>query len=95
MNAMTMLPPAVCACLWSYDVHQLDVGCDRGPIIRSVLNHGTLEAVRWLRATYPGEELAAVFEHSAESEWSRKSLRYWSTILGIVPRSARRTPVPT
>ncbi len=45
VNAMTAFPQ-LCACLWSYDVDQLDVECDRELIIRSVLNYGTLEAVR-------------------------------------------------
>jgi hypothetical protein len=85
------LPPAVRTVLWSYDVNKIDTKRDERLIIRQILNFGTLEAVRWMRAHYTEEIIREAFTSSAESEWSKKSLCYWKHILHTSPTYTTRT----
>ncbi len=83
------IPPSVRATLWSYDMTKIDPEEDKALIIRHVLNYGTEDAVKWARTQYTTDELAEAVSSSTASEWSPKSLNYWSIILGVHP--TRRT----
>jgi len=85
----TTIPPSVRATLWSYDMAKIDLARDKTLIIRQVLNYGTEGAVNWVREKYTTDELAEAVSSSIASEWSPKSLNYWSIILGVHP--TRRT----
>ena len=84
------MPAAVRTSLWSYDPAQLDVEHDRQRIIVSVLNYGSDEAARWVFATYPRQDIADAVVQSDQSEWSKKSLSFWSTVLQTTPASRSR-----
>lgn len=84
------LPTAVKASLWSYDTKKLDLVRDKNRIIKQTLNHGSLEAIQWLKATYSQSQIVEVFQESSSSEWTKKSLNYWSLILGTKPKRTGR-----
>lgn len=84
------LPPTVRACLWSYDTDKLDLSRDKQLVIVQVLNHGGIDAVKWLRQTYTTTELVDAVSRSARSEWSPKSLTYWGDVLGTAPERSSR-----
>ena len=84
------LPQSVRAVLWSYNVSALDTTRDKNRIILQTLNHGSEEAIVWLNATYSQQDLANVVEKSSVGEWSKKSLNYWSIMLGTKPKRIGR-----
>lgn len=85
-------PDAVKATLWSYDLDRLDLQAHKAQIITQVLNYGTADAVAWLFATYPHEEIVKMVEWPRPGEWNRKSLNYWSIVFGVRPVSSKRFP---
>ncbi len=84
------LPASVRATLWSYDTDKLNTERDKSRIILQTLNHGSIEAVAWLQATYSKQDLIDVVRHSSVGEWTKKSLNYWSLILDTKPTRVGR-----
>lgn len=80
-----IFPPAVRACLWSYDIHALDLERDETLIITNVLNYGTKEATEWLFSRYPAARIAPVVQAPLAGRWDKKSLALWSLIFGVKP----------
>lgn len=78
-------PPAVRACLWSYDIGALDLERDKTLIITNVLNHGTKEATDWLFAQYASPLVSSVIQKPLSGRWDKKSLALWSLIFGVTP----------
>jgi hypothetical protein len=82
---VVMIPQPVATALWSYDVSAMDLVRDKVRIITNVLNYGTAEAIDWLFATYPREEIIEVAKHPRPGEWNKKSINFWSVVFGISP----------
>lgn len=78
-----MIPQFVRPFLWSYDIDALDISRDKRRIITNVLNFGTHEATNWLFKTYTKEDIKSCLVNPLPGEWSRKSLAFWSLILGV------------
>ncbi len=78
-------PPAVRACLWSYDLSVLDLEHDKTLIITNVLNYGTKEATEWLFSQYSAAQIAAVVQKPLPGRWDKKSLALWSLLFGVTP----------
>ena len=85
-------PPAVKVCLWSYDTSKMKLSnpYDRFRIIINVLNHGTKEAVDWLKKNFSEKEIKDTIKKSIASEWDRKSLNFWSLIYRVSPKRKTR-----
>jgi len=79
-------PPAVRACLWSYDISALDLERDKALIITNVLNHGTKEATNWLFSKYSTSQITAVIRTPLPGRWDKKSLALWSLIFSVTPK---------
>ena len=79
------LPQSVKAALWSYDTNQFDLVRDKERIITNVLNYGTKEATDWIIASYSRKDIEDVVQHPRPGEWNKKSLNFWSIVLGVVP----------
>ncbi|MDO8624142.1 MAG: hypothetical protein Q7R54_02190 [bacterium] len=79
-------PPAVRACLWSYNISGLDLERDKTLIITNVLNYGTKEATEWLFAQYSAPLIAAVIQTPLPGRWDKKSLALWSLIFSVTPK---------
>jgi hypothetical protein len=86
----TVLPPSVVATLWSYDTSNLDIITDKNRIILQVLNHGSADAIAWLKTTYPKDDLVHVLHESSQGEWTKKSLNYWSLLFNTTPKRVGR-----
>lgn len=80
-----LFPPAVRACLWSYDISALDLERDQTLIITNVLNYGTKEATEWLFSQYPASLIAAVIQTPLPGRWDKKSLALWSLVFDVTP----------
>ncbi len=80
-----IFPPAVGACLWSYDISALDLERDSTLIITNVLNYGTKEATKWLFSHYSASSIAAVIRKPLPGRWDKKSLALWALIFGVSP----------
>ncbi len=68
---------------WSYDIKTLDFDRDKDYIISQVLNYGTWDDVRWLKKTYPDDEIKKVIKNPSRGIWFEKVLNYWCTIFNI------------
>ena len=84
-NTNMIFPPAVRACLWSYDISKLDLERDETLIITNVLNYGNKEATQWLFAQYSASRIAAVVQKPLPGQWDKKSLALWALIFGVTP----------
>ena len=80
-----IFPPAVRACLWSYDISALDFERDKTLIITNVLNYGTKEATSWLFAQYPASHISDVIKKPLPGRWDKKSLALWALMFGVTP----------
>jgi hypothetical protein len=83
-------PPAVRACLWSYDISALDLERDATLIITNVLNYGTKEATRWLFAEYTAKQIATVVQKPLPGRWDKRSLALWALLFGVTPEITGR-----
>ena len=81
-----VFPPAVRACLWSYDISALDLERDGVLIITNVLNYGTKEATDWLFKIYPASRITQVIQTPLPGRWDKKSLTLWSLIFNVTPK---------
>jgi hypothetical protein len=86
------LPQAVRACLWSYDIEQIDLSnsSHKQRVIENVLNYGTTPAVDWLLAHVRREEVAEAITHTSLSMWNKKSVSLWSLVFNAVPARTGR-----
>lgn len=80
-----VFPPAVRACLWSYNQTALDLVRDQALIITNVLNFGSKEATDWLFAQYPAANIAAVVRKPLPGRWDKRSIALWSLVFGVTP----------
>lgn len=73
---ITDMPAAVRACLWLYDVDNIDLGLadHRQRLVENILNRGTMAAVDWLLLSFNKDEIARIIERSRNSAWDNKSL---------------------
>ncbi len=78
-----MLPQSVKLALWSYDTDKIDVIGDRNKIISQVLNFGNKEATDWIMMKYGKSIVVKEALKITEGQWNKKSLNYWSLILGF------------
>lgn len=78
-----MLPIAIKQTLWSYDTEKIDINNDRKLIISQVLNFGTKEASDWVLKQYGKKIVKQVAQSISLGQWNKKSLNYWSLVLGF------------
>ena len=70
---------------WSYDFEHLDKEWDKKRIVTVILTMGTSEATVWLFTAYTKDEIVEAIEHPLPGIWDKKSLNYWSLLLGVRP----------
>jgi hypothetical protein len=81
-----MLPQSIKSLLWSYDTEKIDLSLNKDLVISQVLNLGNSEATNWLFEYYDIENIKSVAQKIPSGQWNKKSLNYWSLILGIKPQ---------
>jgi hypothetical protein len=84
------IPSFVRPFLWSYDIDRLDLERDKKRIITNVLNLGTHEATDWLFGAFSKTDVTDAIVHPLPGEWNKKSLHFWSLVLGVVPGKTTR-----
>ena len=77
------IPDFIKTFLWSYDISKIDLEKDKKRIITNVLNYGTKEATDWLFSVYSKDDITETIQSPFSGEWNKKSLHFWSFILGI------------
>lgn len=76
--------------LWSYDTKKMDMIKDKERIITNVLNKGTYEATKLLFKVYDLKTIKSMVRNPLPGDWSKKSLNFWSIILGVTPKNRSR-----
>lgn len=84
------LPEYLQPFLWSYDLMQMDIEKHKKIIIKNILDFGTREATDWLKDNYSKKDIQEIIESSYSSDWSKKSLNFWSLIYGVQPKQLTR-----
>ena len=79
------IPKIIEPFLWSYDTDKLDLEKDKKRIITNVLNYGTKDATDWLFSKFKKKEICEVLKKPIPGEWNKKSLNFWSLVLGVKP----------
>ncbi len=76
-----MIPAHLHALFWDVDVSTFHPAEYPDYAILRVLEMGDEDAVQWLRATFPAEEICRVLR--TERRLSRKSANFWALVYGI------------
>ncbi|HHE46051.1 MAG TPA: hypothetical protein ENL05_01760 [Candidatus Moranbacteria bacterium] len=76
--------------LWSYDFNRLDLKKDKKVIIKNILDYGNKLSIDWLKQVYSPEEIKEVIRQTYTSEWSKKSINFWSLIYNVQPKRKSR-----
>ena len=71
------LPESLRAFFWDLEFERLHPERDRSIIVPRIAEHGTDDAIRWLRATYRDDEIAAALEAGCHRV-SRRTLNLWA-----------------
>ena len=80
---MTPLPDFVARLLWDVDLGQIELHRDAALILERVMSRGSWEAMKWLRASYPPEELADFVRREGSRRLSPRDLAYWALMCGV------------
>ena len=80
------LPKDVIASLWSYDIEKIDLEKHKKIIVSQVLNWGSKDATDWLLGYYGKDRVVKIADSVPVGQWDKKSLNFWSLILGIKPK---------
>ena len=76
---------------WDIDFDALESERDRDAIVARIAEHGTDEAVRWLRKTYTDAEIGTALE-ARRSTLSRRTVNLWALWLGKPEDWCAETP---
>jgi hypothetical protein len=72
-----LLPPELSSYFWQHTKRRLDVDKDRDTIIRRLVEHGSPQAIAWLRATYGDEVIFQVLATIKARGLSYARVRTW------------------
>ncbi len=76
--------------LWSYDLSGLDLEIHKNIIIKNILDAGNEQATDWMKKTYSDKEIKDAIIKSFKSDWSRKSINFWSLVYRVSPEKEKR-----
>lgn len=82
------LPPDVARLFWDTEPERVDLREHRDYVMERVMSRGGWTAMRWLRDTYPAEELADFLVRKG-GRLAPRERAYWSLIAGIELPSTR------
>lgn len=77
------LPQNLKSLFWSYDFDRLDTQTHKRLIILQVLNYGSLEQLKWLKAVYGEDEIRYFLETTPVTEFRPQALRLVSLIFAV------------
>ncbi len=86
-----MIPQFIQPFLWSYDIEKIDLVRDKKRIITNILNLGSANAVEWLFSVYSHKDIEETVSNPLPGEWNKKSLNFWTLVLGIKPNITARS----
>lgn len=76
-------PPSLLPLLWDCRPETVDVENHAPLILDRTLEYGSLAAVRWAMETYGPERIKEFLRGRGVRTLSRKTLRFWTMLLGI------------
>lgn len=82
MKKSGKIPESVLACVWFSDPDELNWEKSKAVIIASILNRGTLEAVRWAYRAYGEKDFREVVLHPQRGQWFPQALQFWLKYFG-------------
>jgi hypothetical protein len=77
------VPPFVVILLWDVDPSTIDLDRDRAFVFERVMTRGSWEAMKWLRARYPRETLAAYLREHGVKRLPPRDLAYWALVTDV------------
>jgi len=77
------LPDFLFPLFWDYPSESIDAEMHAFVVLERVLEYGSLEAVRWVLATYGPERLKDFLRRRGVRVLSRKTLSFWTLLLGL------------
>jgi hypothetical protein len=77
------LPESVARLLWDVDSTRIDLHRDAALILERVMARGSWDAMKWLRAQYSREEIAAFVRGEGARKLSPRDLAYWALVCGV------------
>jgi len=84
-SGTTPLPGFVRDLLWDVDPAEMSAERHALRIFERVMSRGTLDAMRWLIATYDRERLAAFVASRGATVLTARDRAFWSLVLGVEP----------
>ncbi len=84
-----MLPQFLAPFLWSSDIKKVNPRVHKKMIVAQLLNYGTKKATDWLFKFYGKKEVKRIAQSIPRGQWDKKSLNFWSLVLGIKPKERK------
>ena len=77
------LPESLHALFWDYRPDTIDLDTHAPFVLERILEYGSLAAVRWAVEQYGPERIRAFLRNRGWRTLSRKTLAFWTMILGL------------
>ena len=84
-----MLPQFLAPFLWSADIKKVSPKVHKKMIVAQLLNYGTKSATDCLFDFYRKKEVKKVVQIIPQGQWDKKSLNFWSLVLGIKQKARK------
>lgn len=68
---------------WDVNIDTIDIENHADYVIERFLEYGTMESIRWLRATYGDERIKHYILHRGYKTLSNKTLNFWKLLLKL------------
>lgn len=88
---MAKVPKKFYRFFWEIHVEELDTEESPIYIMKRILDHGTLEAVQWLRKTYGDDKIRELVSGARRRGLSKKTINFWHKIYNIRPEECIQT----
>lgn len=88
---MAKVPKKFHRFFWEVDAEKLDTEKSPEYIIGRVLDHGTLDAVKWLRKTYGDDKIREFIAGPRRRGLSKMTINFWHKIYKIKPEECTPT----
>jgi hypothetical protein len=84
------LPDFLRPLFWEVDFERLSPEKDKDYLCLRIMEHGNLDAIRWLIATYGKPDLRAWLTQREGRGLSARALRFWEVLLDLPHRKVTR-----
>ncbi|HLC17348.1 MAG TPA: hypothetical protein VJL89_14105 [Thermodesulfovibrionia bacterium] len=77
------IPEFLYPLFWEYNPKEMDIIQHSDTIMGRIMEHGTWQAMCWLRVTYKAEQIVSFLERRGKRVLPLRELNYWALVSGV------------